>query len=95
MKTCTKRPFRSVRFTLTCYRRESDDIEQPFDFPDSAEPLDEPDDPSDLDEFDNDREDDDERWDVFLADDDERDPEPDPGDFDGSWEPGAWSEEPE
>jgi hypothetical protein len=36
-----------------------------------------PDEPTDLDEIDPD----DERWDAFLADDDELDPTPEPGDF--------------
>lgn len=40
-------------------------------------PLDEPDDSSDLDDIDPD----DERWDAFIADDDERDPQPNYGDF--------------
>jgi hypothetical protein len=40
-------------------------------------PTDEPDESSDLDEIDPD----DERWDAFIVDDDERDPQPDYGDF--------------
>lgn len=47
------------------------------DEPDQPAPHDEPDESSDLDEIDPD----DERWDVFIADDDERDPQPDYGDF--------------
>jgi hypothetical protein len=38
---------------------------------------DEPEEPSDLDEI----EPDDDRWDAFIADDDERDPQPEYGDF--------------
>ena len=45
------------------------------EFAPSPEP--EPDDPSDLDMIDLD----DERWETFLADDDELDPTPEPGDF--------------
>lgn len=46
---------------------------------DSAQPtpIAEADEPSDLDEIDPD----DERWDAFIADDDERDPQPGYGDF--------------
>jgi hypothetical protein len=40
-------------------------------------PNDEPDDSSELDKIDPD----DPRWDAFIADDDERDPQPEPGDF--------------
>ena len=40
-------------------------------------PIAETDESSDLDEIDPD----DERWDAFIADDDERDPQPDYGDF--------------
>jgi hypothetical protein len=69
---------RRARFP-NAFRRESDFIEQPFDIPDSAEPVEEPDDPSELEDFDFDPDDD--EWDVFIADDDEVDPEPDRGDF--------------
>jgi hypothetical protein len=44
-------------------------------------PQEEPDEPSDLDDFDGPPGDDDSRWDVFVPDDDERDPLPEPGDF--------------
>ena len=37
--------------------------------------------PSDLEELDFPEFDDDARWDAFIADDDERDPRPEPGDF--------------
>jgi hypothetical protein len=40
-----------------------------------------PDEDSELDEFDLPSMDDDTRWDAFIADDDERDPLPAPGDF--------------
>jgi hypothetical protein len=49
----------------------------PYDTPSPQEDLDEA---SDLDEFDPENRDD-ERWDAFIADDDELDPLPDPGDF--------------
>jgi hypothetical protein len=93
MKTCTVASAQNGRFAETC-QRENDLIDQPFDIPDSLEPVDEPNDPSDLEDFDF-EEDDDSDWDVFIADDDEFDPQPDRNDFEGSWEPGAWSEEPE
>jgi len=44
-------------------------------------PLDEPEEPSDLDDFNGPCTDDDSRWEVFIPDDDEFDPLPDPGDF--------------
>jgi hypothetical protein len=45
-------------------------------------PVEEPDEPSDLDDFDGPFTDnDDSRWDVFVPDDDQRDPLPEPGDF--------------
>lgn len=46
-----------------------------YDLPES-----ETDEPIELDALD-DADDDDSRWDAFLADDDERDPLPEPGDF--------------
>jgi len=57
--------------------------EPPPDPPSELEPEpDEPADPSDL-EFEDlpCTDDDDSRWDAFIPDDDERDPEPAPGDF--------------
>ena len=63
------------------------------DAPDSdwREPTGEPDETSDLEEIDPD----DPRWDAFIADDDERDPQPEYGDFWGSMERGARSREPD
>jgi hypothetical protein len=80
MSTCTLADVQSALFSETCHR-ESDYIAQPFDIPDSSEPADEPDDPSDVDDFDVDQDDDDARWEVFIPDDDEYDPAPDPSDF--------------
>jgi hypothetical protein len=79
MNTCLSSPIRAARF-VTSFHHESDYIEQLFDIPDSSSPLEEPDDPSDLDDFDF-GQDDDERWDVFIPDDDEFDPQPELGDF--------------
>jgi hypothetical protein len=76
---------------MQCHQR--DYIDQPYDPPDSFSPQEEPDEPSDLDGFDL-PDADDETWDVFIPDDDEFDPQPDPHDFEGI-EPGAWSEESE
>jgi hypothetical protein len=44
---------------------------------DRRQPIDDPDEASELDEIDPD----DARWDAFIADDDERDPQPEYGDF--------------
>jgi hypothetical protein len=43
--------------------------------------LDEPDEPAEADDLDSLASGDDSRWDVFLPDDDELDPWPEPGDF--------------
>ena len=61
--------------------RDTVRIDSPTDSPD---PLEEPDEDTDLDEFDLPCTDDDGRWDVFIPDDDERDPLPEAGDFWGS-----------
>jgi hypothetical protein len=53
----------------------------PVDPPHPLAPVEEPEEPSDLDNFDIPQGDDDSRWDVFIPDEDERDPQPDPGDF--------------
>jgi hypothetical protein len=61
-----------------------------------SEPPDDADEDSELDDFDLPCTDaDDARWDVFIADDDQRDPLPDPGDFGGSRGLGAGSMEPD
>ena len=60
-------------------------IDPAFDAPDAFPHAEDPDDPSDLDDYDPSIDDD--RWDVFIPDDDERDPRPEPGDFWGSEEP--------
>jgi hypothetical protein len=63
---------------------------------DCPEPSEDVDEGSELDDCDLHRTDDDDaRWDVFIPDDDERDPLPDPGDFGGSRELGARSMEPD
>ncbi|MEX2309488.1 MAG: hypothetical protein WD738_17945 [Pirellulales bacterium] len=68
--------------------QHADSIDPPLEIPDPIE------EPSDLDDFDIPCTDDDERrWDVFIPDDDERDPLPDRGDFWGSPEHGARSDE--
>ena len=54
------------------------EIKLPYD--NQNAPVEEPDDPSDLDEFHLPCTDD-TRWDVFIPDDDELDPQPVPGDF--------------
>lgn len=68
-------------------------IEQPYDLPDSLAPAEEPDaepdEPSDLDDLDTTP--DDARWDVFIPDEDEY--EPDLRDFEGSIEPDYWDED--
>ena len=87
MKSCPQPPIRTRRTFQPALLLEADQINEPLP------PLDEPDDSSDLDDFDLPRTDDDSRWDVFIPDDDERDPLPDRDDFWGSEEPGAWSEE--
>ncbi len=91
MKTCAQ-PATRITCLLTARICDRDRIDPPFDLPDPDTPFEEPDDPSDLDEFDLPRTDD-SRWDVFIPDDDERDPQPEPGDFFGSTERGARSEE--
>jgi hypothetical protein len=78
MKSCIPIRRLPARFAATCHH-ENDNIDQPFDVPDSAEPFDEPEDSSDLEDLDF-GDDDDARWDVFIPD-DEYDPEPDPSDF--------------
>lgn len=70
---------RNARLSATRTFRETDYIDSPYDLPDAVEPLDDPDEPSDLDEFA--PLPDDDRWDVFIPDEDECDPEPDPRDF--------------
>ena len=70
--------------------RDANGINSPVDPPG---PLDEPDDDTDLDDFNLPCTDEDARWDVFIPDDDERDPLPEPGDFWGSTEHGPWSME--
>jgi hypothetical protein len=66
----------------------------PVDPPNEVpEPNDEPDDVDDYDLPCTDA--DDARWDVFIPDEDECDPLPDPGDFWGRVEHGAGSEEPD
>jgi hypothetical protein len=83
---------RSVPFSRTAGQRDRQRTDRPSDVP---EPPDGPDEASDLDDFDVPCTDaDDESWEVFIADDDERDPLPDLGDF-GGMERGAWSMEPD
>jgi hypothetical protein len=67
-------------------------IDPPFDVPDTPLPAEDSPDPSDLDDWDCPI--DDTSWDVFIPEDDERDPLPDAGDFWGI-EPGTWGEEPD
>jgi hypothetical protein len=55
-----------------------------FDAPEAFVPVEDPDDPNDLDKYGPSIDDD--CWDAFIPDDDERDPLPDPGDFWGSEE---------
>lgn len=57
------------------------EIEDPFDLPDPLEPPEDGDEPSELDDYDLPCTDEDARWDVFIADDDEQDPLPERGDF--------------
>ena len=59
---------------------ESDSFAEPPDANDWRLPDDEPDEPSDMDEP-AEPEIDDDRWDVFLPDDDPYGPRPEPGDF--------------
>ena len=80
MKTCSMPPLQSVVSPELSQHHKSDHIDQPYDIPDPQTPTEEPDDPSDLDDFDA-TPDDDTRWEVFLPDDDEYDPQPDPRDF--------------
>lgn len=54
--------------------------------PDDFDPADEPSEPSDWEPLDVPCTDDDTTWEVFIPDDDEEDPLPDPGDF---WFPGS------
>jgi hypothetical protein len=63
----------------TAHEEPDDEVGNDESSNDSARlaPTDEPDESTDLDDIDPD----DERWDAFIADDDERDPQPDHGDF--------------
>jgi hypothetical protein len=54
-------------------------IDRPYDLPDSQEPSEDLDESSEPDDF---TLDEDDQWEVFVADDDEFDVEPDPRDFD-------------
>ena len=75
MKSCPQPPIRTRRTLQPAFLFEADQINEPLS------PLEEPDDSSDLDDFDLPHTDDDSRWDVFIPDDDERDPLPDLNDF--------------
>jgi len=89
-------PRKSIRTsTLTSHDRPHDD-DHCADSRSDDEPTApaEDDEPSDLDVL-NPTETNDADWDVFLADDDERDPLPEHGDFWESMERGARSEEPD
>jgi hypothetical protein len=61
----------------------------------STEPPEQPDEDDDFDDGSRDDNLDDSCWDVFIPDDDERDPLPEAGDFWTSRERGALSEEPD
>jgi hypothetical protein len=65
-------------------------IDQPYDLPDAEEPSEDLDETLEPDDFTLDE--DDEPWEVFVADDDEVDFEPDPRDFDSGWTD-AWEDE--
>jgi len=80
----------SARATLEQFDRNY--IDQPYDLPDLLVPLDDTDDWSDLDDSESDSEQDDEQWEVFVPDDDESDPQPDPYDFWGSDEAHDWDD---
>jgi hypothetical protein len=58
-------------------KREPDEPRDIFAEPEPRETEDDPDETGEFDEIDPD----DPRWDAFIADDDERDPEPEYGDF--------------
>jgi hypothetical protein len=73
MRSPRKQPSRSA---------DNPDNDRIDPFSDLPEPFDDADEDSELDDFDLPCTDaDDARWDVFVADDDERDPQPGPGEF--------------
>ncbi len=85
MKTWSSlRRHNAISSLETAQRNERDHIDEPYDLPDSTTPLAEPDESSDLEDFGASQDDD--RWEVFIPDDDEYDPQPDPNDF--------WMDEP-
>ena len=78
---CRSAVIRLPRIARCCHENTTSRNFAPIDPPEPLTPVEEPDEPSDLDDFDGPSIDDDSRWDVFIPDDDERDPLPDPSDF--------------
>lgn len=89
-------PMPTARIThptqATLEHGDRNQIDLPYDVPDSLVPLDDSDEWSDLDDSDPSFEQDDEPWEVFVPDDDQRDPQPEPDDFWGSDEADDWDD---